>query len=186
MNTDRPAPDQPSDSEPSPIPVRFEYTPSFPQILAHLKASLLVTTYQAGKVLVLGVHEEKLAISFLSFEQPMGLAVSPTRIAIGSRRQMHFLLPAHETQSADSPHDSCFVPRSSLYSGAIHGHDLAWGEGGLWAVNTLFSCLATLHPHFSFVPQWRPPFIAVDRSGSLPSERPGHAGGTTQVCHGVG
>lgn len=142
------------------IPVRFEYTPAFPQILEHLKSSLLVTTYQAGKVLVLGAHQGKLNISFMSLEQPMGLAVSPSRIAVGSRRQMHFLVPAHETQPKESPHDGCFVPRSSFYSGAIHGHDLAWGEGGLWAVNTLFSCLSTLHPNFSFVPQWRPPFIS--------------------------
>lgn len=150
----------PTTDEEAKIPVKFEYTPTFPQILQHLKASLLVTTYQAGKVLVLGVSEGKLAISFLGFEQPMGLAVSPSRIAIGSKRQMHFLVPAHETQGSGSPHDGCFVPRSSFYSGAIHGHDLAWGEGGLWAVNTLFSCLSTLHPNFSFVPQWRPPFIS--------------------------
>lgn len=150
----------PDRGEETRIPVRFEYTPNFPQVLQHLKASLLVTTYQAGKVLVLGVHAGKLAISFLGFEQPMGLAVSPSRIAIGSKRQMHFLVPAHETQGASSQYDGCFVPRSSFYSGAIHGHDLAWGEGGLWAVNTLFSCLSTLHPNFSFVPQWRPPFIS--------------------------
>jgi len=141
-------------------PVRFEYTPTFPQILNHLKASLLVTTYQAGKLLVFGAQGDKLTISTLNFEQPMGLAVAPSRIAIGSKRQVHFLVPAHETQGASSAHDGCFVPRSSFYSGAIHGHDLAWGEGGLWAVNTLFSCLSTLHPNFSFVPQWRPPFIS--------------------------
>lgn len=142
------------------IPVNFEYTPTFPQILSHIRASLLISTYQAGKVLVLGTHEGKLSISWLEMEQPMGLAVSPTRIAIGSKRQIHFYSPAHETLRPDSPHDGCFVPRSSIYSGAIHGHDLGWGDEGLWAVNTLFSCLSTLHPNYSFVPQWRPPFIS--------------------------
>jgi len=142
------------------IPVRYEYTPAFPQILSHLSASLLVSTYQAGKVLVLGVHEGKLAISWLEMDQPMGLAVSASRVAIGTRRQIHFLAPAHETLTTDGGHDGCFVPRSSLFSGAIHGHDLAWGDGGLWVVNTLFSCLSTLHPQYSFVPQWRPPFIS--------------------------
>ncbi len=57
----------------------------------------------------------------------MGLAVSPKRIAIGTRRQMHFLVPAHETQGAGSEYDGCFVPRSSFYTGSIHGHDLGWG-----------------------------------------------------------
>ena len=141
--------------------VRFEYTPLLPEILQHLNVSLLVTTYQAGKLLVLGVHEGKMVISFLDYDQPMGLAISPQRLAIGTRRQMHFLVPAHETlRASPTTHNGCFVPRSSAYTGSIHGHDLAWGHDGLWVVNTLFSCLCTLHDQFSFVPRWRPPFIS--------------------------
>ncbi len=155
---------QPADddevTEPKLREVRYEYTPRLPEILTHLNASLLVTTYQAGKLLVLGAHEGKLTISFLDYDQPMGLAVSPKRIAIGTRRQMHFLVPAHETQGPGSEYDGCFVPRSSFYTGSIHGHDLGWGGEGLWIVNTLFSCLSTLHEDYSFVPHWRPPFIS--------------------------
>jgi uncharacterized protein (TIGR03032 family) len=140
--------------------VKFEYTAQFPEILSHLNASILVTTYQAGKLLVLGAHEGKLQISFLSYDQPMGLAVDKSRIAIGTRKQIHFLVPAHETLQPQSIYDGCFVSRSSSYTGSIHGHDLGWGKDGLWIVNTLFSSLVTLHDDFSFVPQWRPPFIS--------------------------
>jgi len=31
----------------------------------------------------------------------------------------------------------------------------------LWIVNTRFSCLCTLHPDYSFVPRWQPPFITA-------------------------
>jgi uncharacterized protein (TIGR03032 family) len=31
----------------------------------------------------------------------------------------------------------------------------------LWVVNTLFSCLCTLHENYSFVPRWRPPFVSA-------------------------
>src|SRR5262249_46643486 len=31
----------------------------------------------------------------------------------------------------------------------------------LWLVNTRFSCLCTLHPDYSFVPRWRPPFVTA-------------------------
>lgn len=143
--------------------VRFEYSPPLPSILTHIHASVLITTYQAGKLLVLGAHEGKLKISFLDYDQPMGVAVRSDRIALGTRRQMHFLVPAHETLGPPSPtrmNDGCFVPRSSFYTGSIHGHDLAWGNEGLWVVNTLFSCLATLHEGYSFVPQWRPKFVS--------------------------
>lgn len=55
--------------------------------------------------------------------------------------------------------DSCFITRSSHYSGMINIHDIEWGNSGLWAVNSSFSCLCTLEPDFSFVPRWKPSFI---------------------------
>ena len=76
--------------------VRFEHTPNFAQVLEQLKITLLVSTYQAGKLLVIGSHEGKLSISFHGFVQVMGVAVCDNRRAIGSRRQVHFLNPVHE------------------------------------------------------------------------------------------
>ena len=40
--------------------VRFEYSPDFPGILRHLRASLAITTYQAGKLGVVGVDGDRL------------------------------------------------------------------------------------------------------------------------------
>ena len=56
-------------------------------------------------------------------------------------------------------YDGCFLTRRVLATGNIHGHEMAWAGGELWVVNTLFSCLCTLHDEFSFVPRWRPPFV---------------------------
>ena len=40
---------------------------------------------------------------------------------------------------------------------------MAWvgagNEAQLWCVNTLFSCLCTVSPIYSFTPLWRPPFV---------------------------
>src|SRR5262245_46588955 len=68
--------------------VRYEYSLNLPPILAHLGASLLVSTYQAGKLVVVAVHQGALALSFHNFEQAMGLAVRPDRIAVGARGQI--------------------------------------------------------------------------------------------------
>ncbi|MBI3281261.1 MAG: DUF4915 domain-containing protein, partial [Acidobacteria bacterium] len=57
--------------------VRFEYTPNFRSILQQLGASLMVSTYQAGKVAAVGVAEQGLSLSFFEFERAMGLAVQP-------------------------------------------------------------------------------------------------------------
>lgn len=142
--------------------VRYEYTPNLPAILEHLKASLLVSTYQAGKLVVLGTQAGRLTVTVRDFERAMGVAAAAHAIAIGTRRQIHFLRPAHDLASRLEPagtFDRCWVPRLSFYTGNVHGHDLAWGSDGLWVVNTLFSTLGTLHEDFNFVPRWRPRFI---------------------------
>jgi uncharacterized protein (TIGR03032 family) len=61
---------------------------------------------------------------------------------------------------ADERTDACFIARSSHYSGMINVHDIDWGDEGLWAVNSSFSCLCTLESDYSFVPRWKPYFIS--------------------------
>ena len=58
-------------------------------------------------------------------------------------------------------HDACYLPRSCHVTGDIGIHEMAWAGEDLWAVNTRFSCLCTLHPDYSFVPRWQPRFIAA-------------------------
>ena len=62
-------------------------------------------------------------------------------------------------QPVDERVDACFITRASHYTGMINVHDIAWGDEGLWAVNSSFSCLCTLEPDYSFVPHWKPHFI---------------------------
>jgi uncharacterized protein (TIGR03032 family) len=151
-------------AEPPTREVRHEYSPGFPSILAGLGASLVVSTYQAGKVVVVGAREGKLTLSFHNFEQAMGVAVRPGGIAVGARAQVWFLDGAPSlVPRLDPPgrHDACFLTRSSRYTGEIQGHELAWAGDDLWVVNTAFSCLCTLHHEHSFEPRWRPPFVST-------------------------
>lgn len=60
----------------------------------------------------------------------------------------------------DERADTCFITRSAHYSGMINIHDIDWGDEGLWAVNSSFSCLCTIEPDYSFVPRWKPYFIS--------------------------
>jgi uncharacterized protein (TIGR03032 family) len=99
-----------------------------------------------------------------TFERPMGLAVDAQRLAVGTRSQVWFLRNAPDIAARVEPagqHDACYLPRSCHVTGAIGVHELAWAGAELWAVNTRFSCLCTLHPDYSFVPRWRPPFITA-------------------------
>jgi hypothetical protein len=71
--------------------ISFQHSPNFPQLLDELRSSLLVSTYQAGKLAVLCPNQGKLSLSFHNFDRPMGLAISPAQLAVGSRNQIWFL-----------------------------------------------------------------------------------------------
>jgi hypothetical protein len=82
MSTDSTASATPT-SEPPPL--RSVHTNNFGPLLGELGLSLLVTTYQAGKLVVLRQNEEgTLTTHFRAFPRPMGLAVAGDRLALGT------------------------------------------------------------------------------------------------------
>jgi uncharacterized protein (TIGR03032 family) len=133
-----------------------------------LDCSLLVSTYQAGQLVAVGVSGGELSFSFRRFDQAMGVAVASDRVAVAGREQIWFLREHSELAGAIDPvgrYDRCWLPRSSIVTGDVRCHEVAWGidehgEPELWLVNTLFSCLSGVDPRYSFVPRWRPRFIS--------------------------
>ncbi len=146
-------------------PLRSVHTTNFPQLLAQLGLSLVVSTYQAGKVVVVRADGTDLNTHFRLFQKPMGLAVDRLgRLAIGTGSQIWELrnIPAVAAKlTPPGKHDACFLPRNIHVTGDIDIHEMAWGNGELWFINTRFSCLCTQDADHSFVPRWRPPFITA-------------------------
>jgi uncharacterized protein (TIGR03032 family) len=152
--------------ETAPAAVEFHYTQtdSFVAVLHRLGASLLVSTYQANKLLVVRAAGGGLSTLVRTFDRPMGLAADGRRLALGTRTEVWLLRNAPDIAPRIEPagqHDACYLPRSCHVTGDIGIHEMAWAGAELWAVNTRFSCLCTLHPDYSFVPRWRPPFITA-------------------------
>jgi uncharacterized protein (TIGR03032 family) len=151
---------------PATTAVEFHYsqTDSFAPLLRQLSASLLVTTYQANKLLVVRAAGGGLSTLVRTFDKPMGLAADARRLALGTRNQIWFLRNAPDIAPRVEPagqHDACYLPRSCHVTGDIAVHEMAWAGDELWIVNTRFSCLCTLDADYSFVPHWRPPFISA-------------------------
>lgn len=149
-----------------PTAVEFRYTQDdrFVALLHELGASLLVSTYQANKLLAVRAIGNGLSTLVRTFDKPMGLAVDGSRLALGTRKEVWFLRNAPDIAPQVEPaglHDACFLPRSCHITGDIGIHEVAWVGGELWVVATRFSCLATLDPDYSFVPRWRPKFISA-------------------------
>jgi uncharacterized protein (TIGR03032 family) len=156
----------PSASPAAPAAVEFRYTQtdSFVELLHRLGASLLVSTYQANKLLAVRANGGGLSTLVRTFDKPMGLAAAGGRLALGTRKEVWFFRNAPDLAPRVEPadrHDACFLPRSAHVTGDIAVHELAWAGEELWVVNTRFSCLCTLHPDYSFVPRWQPPFVTA-------------------------
>ena len=158
-----------SSDMPIPDPLRSVHTTSFPELLAQVGASLLVTTYQAGKLVVLRNDGGVLNTHFRNLAKPMGLALDGGKLAIGCSIDIWEFhnVPAvcakldesEDYPATDAKHDACFLPRRSHCTGDIQIHEMAWVDSELVFVNTAFSCLAKRSEENSFEPIWRPPFI---------------------------
>ena len=134
----------------------------FPQWLAEQNLSLAFTTYQAGKLFLIGLKPDgRLSVFERSLARCMGLAASASGLYIASLFQVwrfeNTLAPGEDYRG----HDRLFAPRMSWVTGDLDIHDIALGKAQRPVfANTLFSCLSTLSEEASFAPLWRPPFIS--------------------------
>lgn len=122
-------------------PLRSVHTSNFSAILQEIGISVLVTTYQAGKLVMLRPDGDRLNTHFRGFSRPMGLAVDGDRLAIGTGLEIweyHNAPAVARRLEPTGTHDACFLPRSSVCTGDIQIHEMAWGhsgvEGGGWRV----------------------------------------------------
>jgi uncharacterized protein (TIGR03032 family) len=143
---------------------------SFQNWLSQANGSVIMTTYQAGKVILLGWNGEQVTILPRQFPKPMGVAISGDRLALATQQEVllfanapalvHDYLPEAPGQDAPGQYDALYLPRAAYFTGDLLIHDLAFGEDDIWAVNTRFSCLASLSSEFSFIPRWQPAFVS--------------------------
>lgn len=153
----------PSTSTP---PFACTYTDDLPSILAEARASVAISTYQSGKVIVIAHNgDDGIAQLPRSFDVPMGLAVAGDRLAVATRDRVVVLADEPRLASSyprqPSVYDALYLPRAVYFSGTLDIHDLAWAGDELLAVNTAFSCLARIDAHRSFTPVWQPRFISA-------------------------
>ena len=155
---------EPQQGEAASREIQFEHATNLAETLTRAGFSILVSTYQAGKLVLIGSSDCQLKLSFHNYERPMGMAIDPQvkQLAVATRDAV--LIANNDTSIAQqlTPPGSvqaCFLTRSAHFTGDIQAHEIAWANGELWVVNTRFSCLCTLDGRHSFVPRWQPRFI---------------------------
>lgn len=143
---------------------QFEFLTSrqFTAWMTEQKLSLAFTTYQAGKLFLLGTQPSgKLDIFNRTFERCMGLYVSSETLWLSSLYQFWRFENALEPGQDYQGYDRLYVPQMAYTTGDLDVHDVALAKDNRPVfVNTLFSCLATVSETYSFKPLWQPPFIS--------------------------
>jgi len=145
-------------------PIEYRYTEGLDDILRGLGISLLVSTYQAGLLMLIRPGRRGLSTQTRRFSRPMGLSIDGRRIALATRNQIIVFGDepgAASNLDSEPPYDGCILPRAAYWTGAVDAHELAWTGVYPVFVNTRFSCLCRPGPEYSFEPLWQPNFVSA-------------------------
>jgi uncharacterized protein (TIGR03032 family) len=130
--------------------------------MAEQKLSMALTTYQIGKLFLLGLKpDDTLSVFERTFNRCMGLCTTTNGLYMSSLYQVWRFENVTQPGQQHDGFDRLYVPHTGTTTGDLDAHDMAVdAQGQLVFVNTLFGCLATLSPTHSFKPLWKPPFIS--------------------------
>ncbi len=154
---------QPADTAEA-VRVECDASPDFSAWISQVQGSLVVSTYQAGKVALIGWDGRQTTLLMREFDKPLGLAVAGGQLALATRYEVTLLanakLLAHDfLEQEPGRYDALYLPRATFHTGDLNTHDVAFQGDDLLLVNTRFCCLARLSPLFNFEPFWRPSFV---------------------------
>jgi hypothetical protein len=94
-------------------PLRSVHTSTLPALFEQGQLSLVVSTYQAGKVIVVRNEGGVLNTHFRAFTKPMGLAADRTRLTIGGAHSVRDYrnMPAVAAKlEPPGTHNACYLP----------------------------------------------------------------------------
>ena len=142
------------------------YTKNLPEFLYENCFSVVITTYQAGKLIIIGSSKGKeLYQTPISLKKPMGVSLQGNKMAVACFDEIRFF-SANEgihdviNQNHGGEYDKAFLQRATYFTGNLDVHDIEFGEGLLWGVNTIMSCIGVYDINYSFRPKWKPNFIS--------------------------
>jgi uncharacterized protein (TIGR03032 family) len=134
----------------------------FESWLAEQQVSLAFTTYQTGKLFLLGLQSNgKLSVFERTFNRCMGLWGTAQTLYMSTLFQLWRFENSLEPGQQHQGFDRLYIPQIAYTTGDIDIHDIAVdAEGRVVFVSTLFGCLATVSDTHSMAPLWKPRFLS--------------------------
>ena len=138
---------------------------NFNSWLSEIGGSITFSTYQVGKVLFLGLNEQKtLSVFERTFPRSMGIGLSKDNqsLLLATKTQIYSFDNVVPQGKLHDGYDALYSPHQSWITGDVDVHDIAFGEDSEPVfISTLFNCIATVSPGYSFKPIWRPSFVSA-------------------------
>ena len=164
-----PAPEEggapPDDKSQAETKTTYSMSGGFPRLLARLNLSIGFTSYQSGKLYLLGrnPHKGGLMVDERLFPKAMGLAAEGGTLVLATLFQIQrFENVLEKGQAINHTQDACYVPRVNYTTGVLDAHEVGLMEDGrIVFVNTAYNCLAVPSERHSFTALWMPPFISA-------------------------
>lgn len=130
--------------------------------MAEQKVSLGFSTYQTGKMFLIGLQPDgRMSIFERTFNRAMGMYATEQTIWLSSLYQLWRFENVVPMGQNHNGYDKMYVPTIGYNTADIDIHDVVMDKNGdLVFVNTLFCCLARPSEVHSFEPIWKPPFIS--------------------------
>ncbi len=150
-------------------PFSAKFSPEFPKLLESLGGTIMLTTYQTGKVIFLSTKEGKITQLIRDFDRPMGVGFYGDFMAMALRTNLTIFKNSKNLAKTypkkTNTYDTLYYPTATNITSYIDTHDICFSKSGLVAVNTAYSCLVKVDGQNSFDPIWFPPFIDRFASG---------------------
>ena len=145
----------------------FFYSENFPKTLKRIKATLVFSTYQAGKLIFISSLNGKTIIKYAKgFKRPMGIAVDKNKmkLAVASRTSINVFASdkvlALSYPEKKNRYDQLFIPQVKYYTGYLDTHEIEFGiDNEIYFINTMFSCISKVSADKHFELYWKPDFI---------------------------
>jgi uncharacterized protein (TIGR03032 family) len=150
-------------SQSAPFSARF--SSQVPELLNKLNCSIALSTYQAGKIVFISPSQDNERLMTLprAFRKPMGISISGNKMVISLYDEIIQFQNSKELAvhypNKQNTYDSLWLPRATYYTGLVDMHDVNFGDDGIYAVNTSFSCICKVDGEYNFTPYWQPHFI---------------------------
>ena len=151
---------KPQHEEPA---AKYSMSGGFVNMLNALNISVAATSYQSGRLYMLGRNPKGgLMVNEQHFQKAMGLYYQDKTLYMADLADIYRMENILGTdQVMDETFSDCFVPRTRHFTGVLDAHDLGLTKDGeILFINTRYNCIAKLSVVDSFAPFWKPKFIS--------------------------